>query len=356
MKIRFHPIYVFLAIAVIVFLVIAIFLLFPRIQEYQTARYYETHPPQEQVFNPVGDVTQAAPQLDVLVEATPVPTRPEVVHQAVEEPLPESILLEGVTYTHQHGKWNYCAPANLTMALSYWGLEYKRDDVAFGLKPYDEDKNVNPDEMIAYVNEQTPLRALGRVGGTLEAIKRLVANGYPVIIEKGEIIVDVWTNIPEWAGHYAIVVGYDDARDVLITYDSYYSPPDYPLNFEVSYVEVEQGWRHFNDNFIVVYPPGEELNVYRLLGPYGDPFWAIQEAYAHTRDGLLSAEGVDLFSMRITLAQISFYWGITIWLRWLMMRLFAFMPIWKPGIVPGAPCGIYQALMKRITTQAAIRM
>ncbi len=185
MKIRFHPIYVFIAIAVFVFIVIAIFIFFPRIQEYQTARYYETHPPQEQVFNPVGGGTQSAPQLDVLVEATPVPTRPAVVHQEVQEQLPEFVLLEGVTYTHQHGKWNYCAPANLTMALSYWGVAYKRDDVAYGLKPYDEDKNVNPDEMVAYVNQQTPLRALGRVGGTLETVKRLVANGYPVIIEKG---------------------------------------------------------------------------------------------------------------------------------------------------------------------------
>lgn len=297
-RFQFRPIYVFLAIAGVAGLaVVYIFFINPRIQEYQTARYYETHPPQEAVFNPVGEeATQAAPQIDIHAEATAVSTRPAVViHEESDEELPAGVLLEGVTYTHQHGKWNYCAPANLTMALSYWGVIQKRDDVAHGLKPYDEDKNVNPDEMVAYVERETPLYALTRVGGTLEVIKRLVANGYPAIIEKGEIIVDVSTNIPEWAGHYAIVVGYDDERQVLVTYDSYYSPPDYPLNFEISYAEVEEGWAHFNHAFVVVYPSYDEEEVYQLLGGYADPLWAIQTAYEQTRQGLLNNEGVDLY-------------------------------------------------------------
>ncbi|MEE4194825.1 MAG: C39 family peptidase [Anaerolineae bacterium] len=295
---RFKPIYGFIAIAAVIFMgAVYLFLLNPRIQEYQTARYYETHPPQEQVFTPVGvDAEPGVPQLDVQVKATPVPTRPDVVvHEEDGAELPDAVLLEGVTYTHQHGKWNYCAPANLTMALSYWGVNQKRDDVAHWLKPFDDDKNVNPDEMVAYVEAQTPLHALSRVGGTLDVVKRLVANGYPVLIEKGEIIVDVSTGIPEWAGHYAIVVGYDDTRRVLVTHDSYYSPPDYPLNFEISYREVEEGWAHFNNTFIVVYPPYEELTVYRLLSGYADPLWAVQTAYQQTREGLLNLSGVDLY-------------------------------------------------------------
>ena len=297
-RFQFKPIFVFLAIGAVIFMAIVyVSFINPRIQEYQTARYYETNPPQEQVFTPVGsEVTQAPPQVDVLVEPTAVPTRPPVVvEEQPEQELPSAVLLEGVTYTHQHGKWNYCAPANLTMALSYWGVNQKRDDVAHGLKPFDEDKNVNPDEMVAYVENETPLDALMRVGGTLEVVKRLVANGFPVIIEKGEIIVDVWTNIPEWAGHYAIVVGYDDNREVLVTHDSYYSPPDYPLNFEISYKEAEQGWRYFNNAFLVVYPPYEARKVFQLLGDYADPQWAVETAYEQTRQGLLTDAGVDLY-------------------------------------------------------------
>lgn len=295
---RFRPVYIFLAIALMIFMGgVYLYFINPRIQEYQTARYYETNPPKEQVFTPMGEgATQAAPKIDLIVETTPVPTRPDVVVQEEsEESLPDSVLLEGVTYTHQHGKWNYCAPANLTMALSYWGVNHERDDVAFGLKPYDEDKNVNPDEMVEYVKFYTPLSALNRVGGTLEVVKKLVANGYPVIIEKGEIIVDVWTNIPEWAGHYAIVVGYDDVREVLITHDSYYSPPDYPLNFEISYEEVEHGWAHFNNAFVIVYPTANELEVYRLLGGYADAYWAVQKAYEQAREGLLTNQDIDLY-------------------------------------------------------------
>ena len=61
-------------------------------------------------------------------EAGPTPT-PEPTATATPEPtpLPVAITLQGVRYEDQHGKWSYCAPANLSMLLSYWEWEGDRD-------------------------------------------------------------------------------------------------------------------------------------------------------------------------------------------------------------------------------------
>ena len=50
-------------------------------------------------------------------------------------PIPDSVILPGVVYVDQHNRWNYCGPANLTMALNFWGWTGTRDDVAQVVKP-----------------------------------------------------------------------------------------------------------------------------------------------------------------------------------------------------------------------------
>ena len=47
------------------------------------------------------------------------------------------------------------------------------------------DVNVMAYELVDYVNDYTSLKALWRVGGDLELLKRLIAAGFPVIAEKG---------------------------------------------------------------------------------------------------------------------------------------------------------------------------
>ena len=109
---------------------------------------------------------------------------------ATPTPLPVSVSLDGVRYMDQHGLWNYCAPSNLAMALSYWGWEGDRLDTGQYLKPFEEDKNVMPYEMVNYVEEMTNLSVVVRSGGTLDLLKLLIANGYPVLVEKGAMIVN----------------------------------------------------------------------------------------------------------------------------------------------------------------------
>ena len=118
-------------------------------------------------------------------------------------------MLTGIL--HQYQMWNNCGPANLAMALSFWGWKGDQRDTAAFLKPNQRDKNVMPYEMEAYVEQETDLEAVVRVGGDLQTLKALIAAGLPVIVEKGFEGV----GFDGWMGHYQVVSGYDDAKGVF---------------------------------------------------------------------------------------------------------------------------------------------
>lgn len=226
------------------------------------------------------------PDLTATPTSTPWPASTPT-STATPAPLPEKVLLTGVV--HEYQQMNNCGPATLSMALSYWGWQGDQRDTRAYLRPnfseYD-DKNVSPFEMVTYVETQTDLRALARVGGRIDTLKRLVAAGFPVIIEKG-----FQPPKEDWMGHYELVTGYDDTRERFITQDSYIMP-DFPLPYE----ELDlHWWRDFNHVYVVIYPPEREPHVLEILGPHVDALssyqLAAQNALAET--GQLS--GRDLF-------------------------------------------------------------
>lgn len=244
----------------------------------QIKRYF--NPPEEVVFTPQEQVQAivnatltalapsptASPPPPLLTE-TPLPTP---TPSLTPTPIPERVALSGIR--HEYQQFNNCAPANLSMAMSYWGWKGSQFETRAYLRPAYEidDKNVNPFELVNYVEQFTEFDALWRVGGDLELLKRLVAAGFPVLIEKGLDPSD-----DAWLGHYQTVSGYrDDARQFLV-YDSYEGPPE---AYGVSYDLVGQFWRHFNFTYIVVFPPERAEEVHSILGPHSDPQANFQSA------------------------------------------------------------------------------
>jgi hypothetical protein len=211
---------------------------------------------------------------------SPTPTIPPT-------PLPASINLKGVRYMDQHGLWNYCAPSNLAMALSYWGWKGTRTDTGKILKPYDKDKNVMPYEMVDYVEQNTDLAVKSRVGGDFDLLKRFLVSGFPVLVEKGAYIKD-FTGVVSWMGHYEVVTGYDDAKQIFIAQDSYFTP-DYPVPYDTFL----QGWRSFNYAYLVIYPKDRENEVKALLGPQDDATANFQYAAQKASDEIYKLTGVD---------------------------------------------------------------
>lgn len=202
-------------------------------------------------------------------------------------PLPPSVLLKGISCERQ--LMNNCGPATLSMYLSYYDWGKDQSAAAKVLKPNSKDVNVMPYELVDFVNEHTALYALWRNGGDLQTLKTLLNAGFPVMIEKS---FEPFTLRNEgWMGHYNLVVGYDDEKQILTVHDSYLMsyPPwgaeipqelwDSFIGFDFSYSELEQAWRSFNFVFIVVYPPEKENDVLKALGPLATDEGAYQIAY-----------------------------------------------------------------------------
>ncbi len=267
---------------------------------------YSLNPPEESVFVPEAAavegeavVTPIAPSatLPPTVSPTVVPTEPgptptlEPTPTATPEPtpLPVAITLQGVRYEDQHGKWSYCAPANLSMLLSYWDWEGDRDVTGPYLKPYDRDKNVMLYEMESFVEEQTELDALVRVNGTLDLLKTFLAEGFPVLVERGVYERD-FHGVVTWMGHYQVLTGYNDQADYFLAQDSYTT-----ANLQVKSEELNNGWRSFNYAYIVAYPPEREAEVLNILGPDADEEQNYFAALDRASEDILTLEGQQLF-------------------------------------------------------------
>jgi len=232
-------------------------------------RYF--NPPEQVVFTPQEQVeaivratlTALAPpptftSLPSLTE-TPLPSQ---TPSPTFTPIPESITLNGIR--HEYQKFNNCAPASLSMVLSYWGWTGDQFQTRAYLRPSFEidDKNVNPFEVVDFVEKNTQFDALWRVGGDLELIKRLLAAGFPALIEKG-----LHPSHDAWLGHYQIISGYNNAKGQFLVYDSFEGPPE---AYGVPYEVIGQFWRHFNFVYVVIFPVERAAEVHSILGPNSD--------------------------------------------------------------------------------------
>ena len=103
------------------------------------------------------------------------------------------------------------------------------------------------------------LDATFRVGGTEETVKRFIANGYPVIAEKGFMVSS------GWVGHYVLITGYDDATQTWLAQDATRGPDQ-----RISYRDLDADWQEFNRLFILVYPVEDTPKIMALLGPDAD--------------------------------------------------------------------------------------
>lgn len=225
------------------------------------------------------------PSLTAPVTGPTATSPPSPTPTVAPTPIPGRVSLEGIRYQAQI--FNNCGPANLAMALSYWGWQGDQYDTRAFLRPNPDvdDKNVMPAEMVDFVESQTNLKALVRVGGDLDLLRKLIAAGYPVLIEKGHHPPGDW-----WMGHFAVLNAYDDEHQRFTAQDSLIQP-DSPL----PYSELNPWWRNFNYLYLVIYPPEEEAQVLFILGPQADEIYNYQHAAGVAKNELSTLTGRDLY-------------------------------------------------------------
>ncbi len=294
-----------------------------RLDDLRTQIVYFLHPPDQAVFVPEqqAQIDQIVTATLMALQTTPTPTPtpspdataspagPSPTPTITSTPLPTSVNLPGVSYVDQTGRWNYCGPANLTMALKFWGWKGQpgstmdlRDQIAEVVKPGindasldfisrgKTDKNVMPYELADFVANDTPYHVVLRYGGSMTVLKQLIAAGYPVIVEKGYYEKD-YTGKIGWLGHYQFTTGYDDTGGYFIVQDTWLDGP----NFHVPYTTFYEGWRSFDYLFLVVYPADREQQVFTLLGNWADPKWGYQHALDTANQETQTQTGIDNF-------------------------------------------------------------
>lgn len=195
--------------------------------------------------------TETAPTVSTATPgaiATPEPP-------AAPAALPASALIEGIV--HQQQTWNNCGPANISMLLQLYGRTETQRDAARVLKPVRDDKNVSPNEMVAYA-QLMGFRARWITGADIALIKAFVANGLPVIAESWYI-----PHPNDEMGHYELIHGYDG--DMLLVDDSYEG-----ANQKLDAREWDGLWKVFNRTLIVVWSEEQDALVQALLGERWD--------------------------------------------------------------------------------------
>jgi tetratricopeptide (TPR) repeat protein len=208
----------------------------------------------EQTATPPVLVVETMPAATVTVTPTPMPT-------LTPTKIPEKVVLPAPPYEKQD--LNNCGPATLAMHLRFYGWQGDQKTISSLIKPKNDDRNVNVEELTGYVNtEAARFEIIYRVGGDIETMKKLIAAGFPVSVEEAfHMAESYWLNDDRWAGHYLLLTGYDDAAQSFITQDVFVGP-----NLPIKYTTLDSNWKAFNRVYILLYPPEQRPLVQSILG------------------------------------------------------------------------------------------
>lgn len=226
--------------------------------------------------------TPQPPTVTPTVLQSPTPTLTPTI-----TPTPTPISDQALLPAPQHDVQliNSCGPSTLAHYLRFYGWQGNQKKIIEVVQSKPEDRNVNVEELVYYVrNFAGWLKAEFRVGGDLDVLRRFIAAGIPVMIETGTSLdQDYWPGDDRWAGHYLLMIGYNQPAGTFVAHDAWRGP-----HRVMSDYEVEQTWQPFNHVYIIVYRPEQEAAVKSLLGADWDPAanrkHALEDALARTKE------------------------------------------------------------------------
>ena len=213
-----------------------------------------------QTATPLPPTATTQPSPTPLISPTPTLT---------PTPIPSQVALTPPAYDEAKDKqdWNNCGPATLALYLRYYGWKGDQFDISRIIKPERDDRNVNVEELVYYVRSYAGwLNAEFRVAGDIDILRKLLAEGVPVMIEK-TFTTDrkYWPEDDRWSGHYLLITGFDDQQRLFTAQDSEIGP-----NQRFDYDMLDGYWQSFNRVYILVYPPEKEAAIQSILGEQWD--------------------------------------------------------------------------------------
>ncbi|MBI4137510.1 C39 family peptidase [Candidatus Roizmanbacteria bacterium] len=211
-------------------------------------------------------VSVVQPVSEIMPTVLPTPTsRPALVLQT---PLVQKNLSGGIQVFQT---FNNCGPAALSMALSHYGITVSQQELGQSLRPYqnpqgdNDDKSVVLDELVIEAKKYQ-LIGYHRPVGTMNIVKQFISHDMPVITR-------TLLRTDDDIGHYRVITGYDDRKEVIIQDDSLQGK-----QLTYSYDEFNRLWEAFGYEYVVLVPPGKQELADTILGPYRDESYAWQKA------------------------------------------------------------------------------
>jgi len=175
---------------------------------------------------------------------------------------------------------NNCGPAAVVMALSTLGVDADQETARLALRGADVRRGMGPGGVDPWVNGLYGLHSIARMNGTVELVKRLVANGFAPMVTQ-------WMQDPSVSriAHWRTVRAYDDASGVFYVNDSMLG-----AGVPLSYEWFEANWQPFSYRWMVIYAPADEQRLRDVVGPewsesvMRDRFYARTKADAFKQD------------------------------------------------------------------------
>jgi tetratricopeptide (TPR) repeat protein len=186
--------------------------------------------------------------------ATPSPTPTPIT-------IPTAYTIPGGMHVYQ--TFNNCGPASLSMALSYYGVNQTQEQLGQLLRPYQVAHGNNDDKSVILPELADHATTYGftsyhRPSGTIDILQKFIAHDIPVITR-------TLTHPDEDIGHYRVVKGYDQSRQVLIQDDSLQGK-----NLTYTYNTFNILWQQFNYEYLVLVLPEKQSLAEAILGPHLD--------------------------------------------------------------------------------------
>ena len=172
------------------------------------------------------------------------------------------------------------------VALSHWGISDTQERIAEATRPWNnakgdnDDKSVTLYELADYASGKYDLATYVRPNGTVELLKKFVANDIPVVAR-------TLTYPDKDMVHYRVIRGYDDARGVLIESDGINGP-----NFEVRYDDWMHLWKDYNYSYPIVVPRDMKGIVEQILAGERDEKVAWQNAKTRAESALSKIQAI----------------------------------------------------------------
>ncbi|MBN1168429.1 C39 family peptidase [Candidatus Woesebacteria bacterium] len=188
--------------------------------------------------------------------------------------IPESYQIKGGSHSFQ--TFNNCGPASLSMALSFYCINVSQKALGDELRPYQIPNGDNDDKSVTLAELAEKSKDFGfipfhRPVGTIEIVKKFVANNIPVITR-------TLTKTNEDIGHFRVVYGYNDKRGYLIQNDSLQGK-----GLKYDYDEFLQLWKPYGFEYLVLVKPGQEKLVGSIIGENIDEMIAWQNAVEYLK-------------------------------------------------------------------------